>query len=51
MQRKDSGFTLIELIVVIGIITVLAAILFPVISSARQKANQSSCLNNVRQIR
>lgn len=50
MQRKDSGFTLIELIVVIGIITVLAAILFPVISSARQKANQSSCLNNVRQI-
>ena len=50
MQRKDSGFTLIELIVVIGIITVLAAILFPVIFSARQKANQSSCLNNVRQI-
>ncbi len=48
MRRK--GFTLIELLVVIAIIAILAAILFPVFAKAREKARQSTCTSNCKQI-
>jgi prepilin-type N-terminal cleavage/methylation domain-containing protein/prepilin-type processing-associated H-X9-DG protein len=44
------GFTLIELLVVIAIIAILAAILFPVFAQAREKARQTACLSNQKQI-
>ncbi len=47
---KQRGFTLIELLVVIAIIAILAAILFPVFASAREKARQTACLSNEKQL-
>jgi prepilin-type N-terminal cleavage/methylation domain-containing protein/prepilin-type processing-associated H-X9-DG protein len=47
---RSTGFTLIELLVVIAIIAILAAILFPVFAAAREKARQTSCLSNEKQI-
>ena len=49
-NRTKLGFTLIELLVVIAIIAILAAILFPVFAKAREKARQTSCLSNCKQI-
>jgi len=49
MQRQ-KGFTLIELLVVIAIIAILAAILFPVFAKVREKARQTSCLSNEKQL-
>ena len=47
---RTKAFTLIELLVVIAIIAILAAILFPVFLTARAKARQTQCANNMRQI-
>jgi len=47
---KLNGFTLIELLVVIAIIAILAAILFPVFAKVREKARQTSCLSNQKQL-
>ncbi len=47
---RKCAFTLIELLVVIAIIAILAAILFPVFAKAREKARQSSCISNNKQI-
>jgi prepilin-type N-terminal cleavage/methylation domain-containing protein/prepilin-type processing-associated H-X9-DG protein len=47
---RTRGFTLVELLIVMGIIAVLIAILMPVLSKAREQARETQCLSNLRQI-
>jgi prepilin-type processing-associated H-X9-DG protein/prepilin-type N-terminal cleavage/methylation domain-containing protein len=48
--KNRSGFTLVEILVIISVIAILAAILFPVFSAAKDKAKQIACLSNMNQI-
>jgi prepilin-type N-terminal cleavage/methylation domain-containing protein/prepilin-type processing-associated H-X9-DG protein len=47
--RKHCAFTLIELLAVIGVMAILAAILFPLLTSATEKGNKTRCVSNLRQ--
>jgi prepilin-type N-terminal cleavage/methylation domain-containing protein/prepilin-type processing-associated H-X9-DG protein len=49
-RNPKAGFTLVELLVVIAVIALLAALLFPVFASARARARQTACLSNLSQI-
>lgn len=48
--RNRAGFTLVELLVVIGIIAVLMSLLLPAVNRAREQSKQIVCLNNLRQL-
>lgn len=49
-QSQNAGFTLVEMLVVITLVAILAALLLPVLASAKRKGHETACLNNVRQL-
>jgi len=49
-RREASGFTLVELLAVIAVLLLLAALLFPALAGARERARRTACLSNLRQL-
>lgn len=50
MLRKNKGFTLVELLVVMAVIVILAGLLLPALGRAREQGRRTSCMNNLKQI-
>src|SRR6185437_14102547 len=50
VKRGSKGFSLVELLVVIGVVAVLLGILMPVMGAVRKRARQVKCLNSIRQL-
>ena len=49
-MKREPGFTLSEMLVVVAVIAAIAAILFPVFVQVREKARQTTCISNLRQL-